>query len=331
MAHILVTGGSGYIGSHLVSQLLERDHKVTAVDWMVFGRHPLAAHGGNPKFRLVRADVRSLKPEIINAVDVVCDLAAIHLPANSFDAAIVQSVNHLARRRLGLLAKALGVKRYLLASSVATAEAVSVDSQPERLAEQSLLALDDGEFAVTILRLGSAYGLSRRMRFDLPLNALTHEACRSGRIIVTGGDFGPEPVIHAADAASAFVHALALPVAVTRGRTFDVFCNQVSLPELARIVARTLPFDVSLAGAPSLPAGGDKINASVEASGELFFNPTPITIEQAVIEVHIALSSGRTYPSFVTRTADVYNALLTEGRLTTTQFFDPLPRRRHAS
>ncbi len=80
MAHVLVAGGNGYIGSHLVSQLLERDHQVTAVDWMAFGRHPLAAHATNPKFRLVLADVRSLKPEVINAVDAICDLAAIHVP-----------------------------------------------------------------------------------------------------------------------------------------------------------------------------------------------------------------------------------------------------------
>lgn len=324
MAHILVTGGNGYIGNHLVSQLLAESHQVTAVDWMVFGRHPLAAHSDNPGFRLVGADVRTLKPDVINTVDVVCDLAAIHVPANGLDAAIVQSVGHLARRRLGLLAKALGVKRYLLASSAAAAGA----SEPERLAEQSLLALDDDEFAVTVLRLGTAFGLSRRMRFDLPLNALTYEACRHGKLTLDGVAAKPLPMIHAADAANAFVRALELPVAAARGRTFEVFSSRTSLSELARIVARTLPFEVSLAGA--VPEGTRTNVAAEAASGMRLLTTPPVTLEQAVMEVHIALASGRTYPSFVTRAADVYNALIAERRLTATQFSDPPPRRRRA-
>ena len=135
-------------------------------------------------------------------------------------------------------------------------------------------------------------------------------------------------MIHAADAANAFVQALELPVAAARGRTFEVFSSRTSLPELARIVARTLPFEVSLAGA--VPEGTRTNVAAEAASGMRLLTTPPVTLEQAVMEVHIALASGRTYPSFVTRAADVYNALIAERRLTATQFSDPPPRRRRA-
>ena len=328
MAHVLVTGGNGYIGSHLVSKLLERDHYVTAVDWMVFGRHPLAAHVTNPKFRLLPADVRGLRPEVINGVDAICDLATIHAPTGALDEAIVLSVNHLARRRLGLLAKALGVKHYLLASSIAASEPVGADRQADRLAEQSLLALADEEFAVTILRFGSVYGLSRRMRFDLPLNAFTHEAYRSRTIAVAGDATTPEAMVHAADAAQMFVQIL--QQAAAGGRKIDVFQSYTSLPELARIVARTLPFPVSLAGKAFSESSATK-RASHRASVKTFLPSPAITIEQAVMEVYIAIASGRTYRSFVTRTADVYITLAREGRLTGAELFNSLPRRRQAS
>jgi nucleoside-diphosphate-sugar epimerase len=109
MAHVLVTGANGYVGSHLVSFLLEKGHMVTAADWMIYGRHPLAAHSDNPLFRLVRADIRSLKPDIVGTVDAVCDLATVaNEPSADLDPEITRSINYRARRRIGLLAKALG-------------------------------------------------------------------------------------------------------------------------------------------------------------------------------------------------------------------------------
>jgi dTDP-glucose 4,6-dehydratase len=56
--HIIVTGGAGFIGSHLCERLLERGYFVTAVDNFVTGsRKNLVEALKNPKFQLVEADV----------------------------------------------------------------------------------------------------------------------------------------------------------------------------------------------------------------------------------------------------------------------------------
>ncbi len=56
--HILITGGAGFIGSHLCDRLLERGYFVTAMDNFVTGsRDNLASALKNPSFDLVEADV----------------------------------------------------------------------------------------------------------------------------------------------------------------------------------------------------------------------------------------------------------------------------------
>ena len=53
---ILVTGGAGYIGSHVVDLLVRAGHELTILDSLEKG-HPEAI---NPAARLVRGDVLSL-------------------------------------------------------------------------------------------------------------------------------------------------------------------------------------------------------------------------------------------------------------------------------
>ena len=166
MAKILVTGASGYLGCALVEELLLESHSVIAVDWLVHGRIPLGVFIDNPGFKLVQADVRVLDPAQLVGVDAVCDLAALAGPESCrLHPELARSINVTARKRLMLLAKARGARRYILATNQPRRYG-GLEDDLDREAEDGLLYLSELDFCTTVLRFGEYYGLSRRMRFD---------------------------------------------------------------------------------------------------------------------------------------------------------------------
>ncbi len=77
--HVLVTGGSGFIGSHLTELFLERGDSVTVVDDMSTGRASNLAHlAHSSKLKLINADLGNpeLVRQLCGAVDAVYHLAA---------------------------------------------------------------------------------------------------------------------------------------------------------------------------------------------------------------------------------------------------------------
>ena len=78
-ARYLITGGAGFIGSHLADELLQRGHYVTAIDNLSTGRLRNIAHlEGHPHFQFVRASIddRLVLDRITSEADVIVHLAA---------------------------------------------------------------------------------------------------------------------------------------------------------------------------------------------------------------------------------------------------------------
>ena len=76
---ILVTGGAGFIGSHLCEELLKAGNSVTALDNLSTGRDDNISHlKGNRSFKLVKGDVlqEKLVSRLVKAADEVYHLAA---------------------------------------------------------------------------------------------------------------------------------------------------------------------------------------------------------------------------------------------------------------
>jgi UDP-glucose 4-epimerase len=79
MITVLITGGAGFIGTHLARYLLDRDHRVLAIDnYATSGPEYVAQLEGHPQFHFARADVRDpvVLDRLASEADVVVHLAA---------------------------------------------------------------------------------------------------------------------------------------------------------------------------------------------------------------------------------------------------------------
>lgn len=79
MPHALITGGAGFIGSHLTDYLLNNDYQVTIIDNLATGQiKNVEHHSANPDFRLVIEDIRNVHTtdRFVSECDVIFHLAA---------------------------------------------------------------------------------------------------------------------------------------------------------------------------------------------------------------------------------------------------------------
>jgi len=309
MAHILVTGGAGYIGSTLVPTLLGRGHRVTVVDRLYFGAQTLPSH---PALRVVKADVRRVDPRVFEGVEALVDLAGIsNDPACELDPELTRSVNLEGSRRCHRLAQGAGVKRIVFASSCSVyghgegtqlsetspLHPVSLYARSKADVERSMMELGQAtQVAVTALRFATVFGLSVRMRFDLAVNVMTKNAYIQQRIVVDGGGKQWRPFVHVADVAEAIVRTLEAPVEKVQGQTINVGSNEnnVRILNLAYRVRDAIPgTHLEIAGSdPDLRdynVNFDKIESV------LGWHPRR-SIDEGITEVLAALRDGRVDP-----------------------------------
>lgn len=81
---IVVTGGAGFVGSHLVDRLIERGDSVIVVDNFFTGRKEnLVHHLGNPRFELIRHDVvQPILLEVDQIYHLACPASPVHYKFN---------------------------------------------------------------------------------------------------------------------------------------------------------------------------------------------------------------------------------------------------------
>jgi UDP-glucose 4-epimerase len=119
MAHYLITGGAGFIGSHLVEWLLKSGHRVTVIDDFSAGsRDNLPAV---PELSIIKQDLLRLRnQELTGPFDAVVHLAALPSVTASWSNLLhAHAVNLSATVRVIELAQQLQIRRIVYASSAA--------------------------------------------------------------------------------------------------------------------------------------------------------------------------------------------------------------------
>ena len=304
---VLVTGGAGYVGTHLTRQLLENGCRVRVLDKFLYGDHGLADVRHHPRLEVQIGDVCNLR-DVAHAVQgaraVVALAALVGDPACEVDPREALIVNFESTRSLLDASRAAGIERFVFASSCSVYGAnghellhedshlnpVSLYARTRIMSEEVLLQ-ECGPVEVIILRLSTVCGVSSRMRFDLMVNAITAHAVMDQRVHITGVDQW-RPHLHVQDAAAAFALAVRAPAGVARGGIFNVGheSQNFTIGEIAEKVVRTLPDTV----VEYANGTGDRRSYRVSFARireTLGFVPK-FTVDDAIAEVRSVLAAG---------------------------------------
>jgi nucleoside-diphosphate-sugar epimerase len=263
---VLVTGGAGFIGSHLTRMLLDRGYHVRVLDRFDYGRAGIEGLR-HPNLQIIQGDICNSRDvsRAVKDVDGVIALAAIvGDPACNLDPEETINLNYTATKILAETCNLYGVRRLVFASSCSVygASGQSMLTEESRLNPVSLYArtrvlseniLFDrhGDVEPVVVRLATVFGLSPRMRFDLVVNTLAVRAVTEQRITIFGGNQW-RPNVHCRDAARAFILALEAPAARVAGEIFNLGGDAQNhrISELGELVA-------SVVGGAQLEISGD--------------------------------------------------------------------------
>jgi nucleoside-diphosphate-sugar epimerase len=296
---ILVTGGAGYIGLELCRLLLERGHAVHVVDRFFFGSEPieeLAARSGGA-LTFVAGDVRTIDESWLDGVDGISHLAGLsNDPTAEYNTEANWQMNAVATERLAEACRRRGVARFVFGSSASLYDGIGpgmfdekTDVRPrgaystsKKYGEDALLALADGVFRPTILRQGTVYGWSPRMRFDLVVNTFLKDAVTVGTLYLHGGGWHWRPLVDVSDVARAHIACLEAPLDAVGGEIFNVMEENYQVRQLAMLVAGSLSLrdrHVKLQEAPLPKFVRDYRMSNLKMTQRLGFTPAVTVLE----------------------------------------------------
>jgi len=309
---VLVTGGAGYIGCQLVPALLDGGYRVRVFDVMFYGDAGLDRV--RDRIEVVEGDIRSVPSGLLEGVSAIINLAGLSTePAAEYRPEANQEINFKAAVDLATLAKRKKVPRFIQASSGSIYDVgaghpekdiMHTENSPvapfriysitKREAEKQILAMADGTFTPVVLRKGSVYGYSPRMRFDLVINAFVLGALQTGCLVLHNGGEMWRPLLSIQDAAAAYKLMLEAPVEKVRGEIFNVTNGNYRISELALRVQHKLRNlnipcklhpDYTPRDLRSCQASGQKI------AHQLAFTPK-VTVEETVEDLVQKIRGG---------------------------------------
>ena len=212
--NVLLVGGLGYIGSVLYDIIKEEGWNVEILDNHLYKEL-------EPTNVFIEADTRNKEviKKIIQNQDVVVNLAAIvGDPACLIDTNLAIDINCIGTRHVAEICNKYNKKIVHISTcsiygsepNVIVSEeneGFPIDFYGQTKYTQERIVRDICSEDFCILRLGTAYGLSPRMRYDLVVNTFAARAVKYNKITVFGGE-QERPFVHIRDISRAIVHVI---------------------------------------------------------------------------------------------------------------------------
>jgi len=314
--HVLITGGAGYIGSFLTSELLRANYRVTVLDSLLFGGESLIPFLHHPNFHFVKADVtepRAIKDSLKDnwqKPDAIVHLAAIvGFPAcQAVGRQVAWRYNVEATKRAFEQASDLGVERFVFASTYSN-YGLSPDGKPvteesplnpqslyaetKIAAEEFLLAQKDGACTPLLFRFATLYGMSPRTRFDLIVNQFVLEAFTKRFLIIYQRGYS-RSFVHIQDVVRGVIMGLEAERAKIRGEVFNLGTDigNYSKDDIVRLVLKRMPETV--VEYKDLTFGGDMrdITVSFAKIKRVFGFETTLDVDDGIRGLLFALKTG---------------------------------------
>jgi nucleoside-diphosphate-sugar epimerase len=301
---ILITGGAGYVGSHLVPILLSKGHKVTVVDLFIYGNDVLDEH---ENLKCIKGDIRDteLLKKTINGNDIVIHLACIsNDPSFELNPLLGKSINLDAFDPLVKISKSSGVEKFIYASSSSVygvKDVIDVDetmslepltdySKFKAECEDILKSYSSNDFITTTIRPATVCGYSRRQRLDVVVNIFTNLAYHKREISVFGGN-QLRPNIHINDMSRAYLKVIESENNLVNDQIFNVGDTNYSVLELANMTKEVIGDDVNLVLSKS--NDNRSYHISSKKINDILGFKTENTIKDAIFDVQSAIIHKR--------------------------------------
>ena len=314
--HVLITGGAGYIGSLLASELLRANYRVTVLDSLLFGGESLVSFLHHPNFHFVKADVtepRAIRDVLKDgwpAPQAVVHLAAIvGFPAcQAVGKQVAWRYNVDATKMVFEQAADLGVERFVFASTYSN-YGLSVDGRPvteesplnpqsiyaetKIAAEEYLLGQKNASCAPLLFRFATLYGISPRTRFDLIVNQFVLEAFTHRELIIYQRGYS-RSFVHVLDVVRGIIMGLQAEGMKVRGQVFNLGTDDgnYSKDGIVELVLKRMP--ETTVEYKDLTFGGDMrdITVSFEKIRRVLGYKTTLAVDDGIREILHALKAG---------------------------------------
>jgi nucleoside-diphosphate-sugar epimerase len=314
--HVLITGGAGYIGSLLTSELLRANHRVTVLDSLLFGGESLVPFLHHPNFHFVKADVtepRALKDSFKDnwqKPNAIVHLAAIvGFPAcQAVGKQVSWRYNVEATKNVFGQAVDLGVERFVFSSTYSNyglsenGQPVTEESplNPQSLyaetkiaAENFLLSQKESSCAPLVFRFATLYGLSPRTRFDLIVNQFVLEAFTRRELIIYQRGYS-RSFVHIRDVVRGVIMGLEAERSKVCGEIFNLGTDagNYSKDDIVRLVLKRMP--ETIVEYKDLTFGGDMrdITVSFAKIKRVLGFDTTLDVDDGIRELLFALKTG---------------------------------------